>query len=163
MATDEVSLKLNIGSGRVVVDGFLNIDLVQYLGSNGKQAVDLVMDIEKEVLPYGDDSVDEILIDNVLEHLEHLRFVLNECHRVLKSEGIMRGCVPVAGTRKDFKDPTHKRHFIRETFSYFTGVNAGNPALPSHPKYADYGFKPWHEVSLKEEDDMIWFELKPRK
>lgn len=156
-------IKLNIGSGRLLFPGFTNIDIVGFIDGNGKEIVDKIMDIEKEPLPYKDKEVSEIKIDNVLEHIGELRFVMNECHRVLKDGGVMRGVVPVAGTRVDFKDPTHKRHFIWETFDYFTGTNPANTALPGHPKYADYGFKPWYMVRIIQSvDDLIYFEMTPR-
>lgn len=163
MNTLDKPIKLNIGSGRKLFTGFTNIDIIQFVDGNGKEIVDVVMDIEKDKLPYEDDSVEFILIDNVLEHVENLRFVLNECHRVLKEDGILQGMVPVAGTEYDFRDPTHKRHFIKSTFSYFTGINPAMPSRPSHPKYADYGFLPWYEIELKQEDLLIHFKLSPRK
>lgn len=163
MKEEENNIKLNIGSGIKLITGFTNIDIVQIINPKGKKMVDIVMDIEKEVLPYGDNTVEEIIIDNVLEHVSELRFLLNECHRVLKPTGIMRGMVPVAGTIVDFKDPTHKRHFIKATFSYFTGSHPAFPDKPSRPKYADYGYKPWHQERLDIENDLIFFVLKPRK
>lgn len=158
-------IKLNIGSGRQRVDGFTNIDMTQIIDGNNNKTVDIVMNIEKEPLPYQDDSVDEILIDNVLEHLVDLRFVMNECHRVLKKGCVMRGCVPMAGTDYDFKDPTHVRHFIPATFGYFCGESPVVEGRPAHPKYADYGYKSWikNKVEVVHEGLLIDFELTPNK
>jgi len=156
-------IKLNIGCGRKQLTGFTNLDVMPYIDGNGKQIVDVVIDIEKEILPYKDNTVEEIRVDNVLEHVEELKFFLNECHRVLKEGGILKGVVPVAGTDYDFRDPTHKRHFIKSSFSYFTGQSVSKPNRPSHPKYADYGFLPWNQLQLEQENNLIYFILSPRK
>lgn len=156
-------MKLDIGCGRAPAPGHIGIDKTQIIDNDGNKRVDVVMDIEVEKLPYEDSSIDEVRAMNVLEHIGQLSFVLNECWRVLKVGGKLKGAVPMAGTVVDFKDPTHVRHFLPATFSYFTGVNPGLPKQPSHPKYADYGFKPWHQISLNTVDDLIYFELSPRK
>lgn len=156
-------IKINLGSGRVKKGGYVNIDKVQIVGSNGKITVDNVMDIETTPLPYGDNTVSEILADNILEHVDKLEYVLNECWRVLKIGGRLVGVVPKAGTDKDFRDPTHKRHFTKNTFSYFTGKSAFMENRPAHPKYADYGFYPWELEKLEEKDDLFYFTLIPNK
>lgn len=163
MESETPEIKLNIGGGRKLLTGFTNIDISPFIDGNNRQIVDIIMDVEKEKLPYDDNSVSEIIVDNVLEHLHELRFVLNECHRVMKPEGILSGCVPVAGSEPAWRDPTHVRFFVKKTFDYFTGVNPAKPDRPSHPKYADYGFLPWHKISLDQRDDLIYFKLKPRK
>jgi len=156
-------LKLDIGCGRNVRHDHVGIDITQITGSNGKPSVDVVMDICKQKLPYEDSSVQEIACFNTLEHLDDFKFALNEMHRVLKDGGILHGDVPICGTRSHWKDPTHKRCFVKETFAYFTGTSEWNPDKPSHPRYADYGFLPWHLVELTEKGDMLFFKLSPRK
>ena len=156
-------LKLNIGSGRKKFDGFINLDINQNIGSNGVKMVDIIIDIEKEKLPFEDNSVEEILVDAVLEHLgDGFIFFLNECHRVLKPNGIISGEVPLANTNGALRDVTHKRVFVRESFSYLCGVNEANPAQPSHPRYANYGIKPWYLLYL-ECCGSIHFKMQPRK
>lgn len=156
--------KLNLGSGRRLFKGFTNIDCIQIIDNNDKKLVDVVMDIDNEQLPYADNQIDEIIADNVLEHIENLKFVLNECHRVLKQDGTIRGCVPLAGTNLDFRDPTHKRHFVMATFDYFSGqAEWTNDKKPKHPRYADYGFLSWEILKLGEEEGLINFFMRPIK
>lgn len=162
METKElVPIKLNIGSGRIKHTGFTNIDCVQIIDGNGEKCVDIIMNIEKEKLPFDDNSVDEIIADAVLEHIGDLKFVLNECYRVLKHNGLLSGSVPNAGSDIDFRDPTHKRHFVKNTFNYFSGqAEWTNDKKPKHPRYADYGFLSWNLVNLKLENDIIIFKMK---
>lgn len=124
-------LKLNIGSGRILIAGHLNIDIMQYVDGNGTKLVDIIRDFENQGLPFCDNSCDEIVANSVLEHIGNLELLLNECHRVLKPTGKLTGKVPNASDVAAFKDPTHKRFFLIETFSYFVGTADHNPDLPS--------------------------------
>jgi SAM-dependent methyltransferase len=157
-------IKLNLGSGRIQKTGFTNIDLVQIIDGNKKQLVDVVMDLDKAPLPYEDNSVDEICAENVLEHINDLKHTMNECWRVLKVGGHFHGDVPLCNSPAHWKDPTHKRCFIKETFSYFTGKSDWNNGAPSHPRYADYGFLAWDLAKpLSLDGDIIWFDMTPQK
>lgn len=152
-------MKLNIGSGYTRMEGFTNVDCVQIEDDRENNMTDVICDIDKEPLPFEDNSVDEIACYETLEHLENLIFAMNEMWRVLKPEGILKGKVP--GTWKGaVADPTHKRIFVPETFDYFTGVNPKHPDQPARPKTANYGIKPWHKIKV---DKGINFELSPRK
>lgn len=155
------SIKLNIGSGIICYEGFINIDNVQLYDNQGKEIVDIVLDIEKDKLPFEDDSIDEIRAESILEHLgDGLIFCLNECHRVLKPTGILKGNVPPPFSEGSIRDITHKRQFNKASFSYLAGINPRFPNQPSHPKYANYGVKPWYAIYVT---DDIKFALRPRK
>lgn len=152
-------MKLNIGSGLTRMEGFTNVDAIQCVDEKGNKYTDVICNIEKEKLPYKDNSVDEIAIYETLEHLENLIFAMNEMWRVLKPEGFLKGKVP--GTWKgSIADPTHKRIFVPESFDYFTGVNKHHRGRPKRPGNADYGIKPWYKISV---DKGIKFTLRPRK
>jgi len=75
-------VKIQFGSGGNILPGWTNLQ-----ESNG--------DITK-TLPYGDESVDYILAEHVVEHVTHQeawRF-FKECQRVLKTDGVLRVVVP---------------------------------------------------------------------
>lgn len=152
-------MKLNIGSGLTRIDGFTNVDFSPCVDDKGNQYTDIVCNIEKEKLPFKDNSIDEIACFEVLEHLSDLIFTMNEMWRVLKPEGTLKGKVP--GTWSGaIADPTHKRIFVPESFDYFTGVNRHHPFRPKRPGNADYGIKPWYKIYV---DKKIKFTLRPRK
>lgn len=153
-------MKLNIGSGFTRIKDFINIDYVQCIDDKGKKYTDIICNIEKEPLPFKDNSVDEIACYEVLEHLENLIFAMNEMWRVLKPEGFLKGKAPKEGGRGAIADPTHKRIFITDTFDYFTGVNGYNSFRPLKPENADYGIKPWYKIHV---GTGINFILRPRK
>jgi|HubBroStandDraft_2_1064218.scaffolds.fasta_scaffold390884_2 predicted SAM-dependent methyltransferase len=75
-------IKINFGCGGNILEGWTNVDAE--------------VDITKP-LPYADNTVDFILAEHICEHVtgpQFLRF-LDECHRILKSTGTLRICMPV--------------------------------------------------------------------
>lgn len=62
----------------------LNLDL-----KSGKR-----IDFEKDNLPYGDESVDQVLAFNLLEHIYNYRHLTSEATRVLKTGKTFIGFVP---------------------------------------------------------------------
>jgi len=84
-------MKLNLGCGDDVREGYLNIDV-----RRTKQNV-LQLDLEKEMLkPFPSDSVDEIIMKDFIEHLSWrvVEDFLKDCYRVLKKGGRMYIQVP---------------------------------------------------------------------
>jgi len=91
-------MKLNLGCGKVILDGYDNIDL------NNKDSRVIKQDI-KLLSQYSNDSVDKIILHSVLEHLPNkdLRPALREWNRVLIVNGILDIQVPnVIGAIKAF-------------------------------------------------------------
>ncbi len=85
--------------------------------------------------------LDVIVADNILEHINNLIPLMNDCHDALHSTGRMHIRVPSATTSAAFQDPTHVRFFVPETFDYF------NVAHMRWREYGcTYGIKPWHVV-----------------
>ena len=76
-------VRLNLGCGEKVRADFVNIDCRKLPG------VDVVLDLERENLPYDNGSVDEIFLEDFLEHLSGTRQrpFLMEIRRVLKLGG----------------------------------------------------------------------------
>lgn len=156
--------KIDLGCGATCPTDFIGIDKVQIIDGKGWNKVAIVKDFEKIGLPFCDNSTVWIRAYNVLEHIENLEFVLNECWRVLKIGGVLEGIVPVAGNELSFRDPTHKRFFVPASFDYFCGISESDDRLPSHPKHAKYDFLPWIKLEVKlEGTDIIYFKMSPRK
>ena len=87
-------VRLNLGSGKLKLDGYTNIDDAPEVEPDVcAGAVDYL-----KSLPAG--SVDEIYAGHFLEHLEYEdgQQVLKECHRVLRSGGTIGVVVPDTGT-----------------------------------------------------------------
>ncbi len=59
-----------------------------------KGVITFECDIEEEPLPFDNDSFDIIICNQVLEHLKKIHFLMDECHRVLKKDGLFVVSVP---------------------------------------------------------------------
>jgi len=82
-------MKLNLGSGKFILKGFVNIDKIKQLG------VDRILEI-KDKLDYPDESIEEIYAGHFIEHLkvEDVINLLKDCYRVLKKEGKITITIP---------------------------------------------------------------------
>jgi len=85
---EEKIMRLNIGCGPKKKEGYVNIDI------NPHYEPDKIMDITKK-WSFENDSIDEVLLDNVIEHLDVDVLVwLSEATRVLKPNGLLKIVCP---------------------------------------------------------------------
>jgi SAM-dependent methyltransferase len=71
-------------------------------------------------LPFDDECAEEVLLDNVIEHVSSVPHVIQEIHRVLKPWGKLRIITPHYSSPASWRDPTHIHHFSYFSFDYFT-------------------------------------------
>jgi predicted SAM-dependent methyltransferase len=107
-------MKLNLGCGRDVRSGYLNLDLVYLPGVN------VVCDLNRSWLPFKENSFDLVYVRHVLEHLEAFPSIIEDILRILKPGGILRVEAPHCSSPTAYSDPTHRRFFAYNTFRYFT-------------------------------------------
>ena len=105
-------MKLNLGCGDDLRPGYINCDCVQLPG------VDQVVDLDRPI-PFADDSVDEIILIDVLEHVDDILKTMEELHRVLKKGGRLIIRVPYWNSWCTVTDPTHQRGFHEFFFDFF--------------------------------------------
>jgi len=89
---DARGLRLNLGAGGRVREGWTNVDLTAHAG------IDCVYDLRRG-LPFADESTDLIFCEHLLEHLDYVEEVprfLDACWRALKPGGVLRIVVPDA-------------------------------------------------------------------
>lgn len=110
-------MKLNLGCGNKYMDGFVNVDM------NDEVKCDVVCDLENDIFPWADNSVEYINAEMILEHIWKRDRFMNECWRVLKPGCQMFITVPPAGTVAYYKDPTHISPWIPQTFKYYAEWN----------------------------------------
>ena len=122
-------VKLNVGCGRNIRPGWLNLDSMPLPG------VDIVFDLEScasRRIPLPDDSADELLLSHVIEHVHNILPMMQELHRVSRPGATMTIRVPYGSSDDAYEDPTHIRRCFIGSFGYF-----------SQPMYwrADYGYR----------------------
>ena len=100
-------MKLNLGCGSKLLTGYTNVDKFNLYKP------DLLHDLEKFPYPFKDNSVDEIILSHVLEHLgqapETFNNIIKELYRICKNETIINISVPHPRHDEFISDPTHVR------------------------------------------------------
>lgn len=124
-------MRLDLGGGLVPAPGHVNIDLI-------KEA-DIVWDLNEGLpdsvmhpSPEYPEPVEGIRAMHVLEHLDEIIPLMNDCFEALQSGGKFEISTPLAGTPQYWQDPTHRRGFVPESFLYFV---AGSPYEKEQKQY----------------------------
>lgn len=103
---DANNIKLNLGCGLDLREGYLNVDVREI------QGVNLCFDLEANELPFEDGVVAEILLKDSLEHIgwRKTEWFLRECYRVLRKGGVISIQTPdlEAIAKKVILDPNYK-------------------------------------------------------
>lgn len=122
-------MRLNVGCGRNIKPGWLNLDYAP------GEDIDLVADLNAcraKPLPLADGSVEEFLLSHVIEHIPDTLPMMQELHRIAVPDATMTIRVPYGSSDDAWEDPTHVRAYFLNSFGYF-----------SQPSYwrADYGYR----------------------
>lgn len=117
-------MKLNLGCGKDVREGWVNLDFQPGDG------VDVVADLERDKLPFH--NVEEMLLCHVLEHLKEPLRVMQELWRIAKPGCKLTIRLPHGASDDAWEDPTHVRPYFLQSFGYFS--------QPYHWRSAGYGY-----------------------
>lgn len=130
-------IRLNLGCGNQVVNGWLNVDYsvgarfakIPLFTLLNKKLNFFNLDWDENILlhdltkkfPWSEESVDQIYSSHTLEHLDKNQghAFLSECYRVLKKEGIIRIVVP---DLRAFVDYYVRGELLAENFVKNLGV-----------------------------------------
>lgn len=107
-------IRLNLGCGDQYLEGYLNCDMLSTIKT------DKNFDLRQFPYPFEDSYADEILLDNVLEHLPDIVPTMQELHRILKPGGRVIILVPYGKADRAIQDPTHVHFFTEKSMNYFT-------------------------------------------
>ncbi|KKR11997.1 MAG: Methyltransferase domain protein [Candidatus Woesebacteria bacterium GW2011_GWA1_39_21] len=166
--------KYNLGCGKKYIKGYINVDVTRSVKA------DLYFNLNKFPYPIKKKSADEVLMDNVLEHLDDVVLVMEEIYRILKPGGIVKIYLPYAKSDGALQDPTHKHLFTEKSMDYFRQddkynyyTNAKFRILVSKPFNANktllskmrvfIPFKPVLKYFLLNIYDGLYFEMKAVK
>jgi SAM-dependent methyltransferase len=113
-------LKLNIGCGNKKIEGYVGVDKFQC------DAADYICDIENEKLPFEDNTVTAVILDNVIEHFCDIPNVINELIRVANKGAIIKIITPHFSSLSSWIDPTHLHHLSYFSFDHFEKDNVSH-------------------------------------
>lgn len=104
--------KLNVGCGTDIRKGYVNVDKYNYEG------IDFIQDLDNK-LDFKDNEFEEILAQDIIEHVTDVQFTMLELSRILKKNGVLKIRVPHYNYRNAYQDITHKTRFSLFTFDCF--------------------------------------------
>lgn len=105
-------MKFNIGSGQKRLEHYQNIDKFP------SEPTDIYGDLDQKIdLP--DACADEIMLDNVIEHVESVVNTIKEVRRLLKIGGVVHIYTPHFTSQSSWRDPTHRHHLSYFSFDMF--------------------------------------------
>lgn len=121
--------RLNVGCGRNIQEGFVNID------SSALPGVDIVCDLEgvrNAPIDLPDETVEFFMLSHVIEHIQDSLGLMQELWRLATPAAVAIIRVPHGASDDAWEDPTHIRPYFHGSFGYF-----------SQPYYwrADYGYR----------------------
>lgn len=85
--------------------------------------VDVVHNLNQFPYPFSDDYFDEVIADDVIEHLDNVVKVMEELWRIAKHGALIRISVPHFSSDNYFTDITHKHPFSSRSFDFFDPIN----------------------------------------
>ena len=114
--------KLNLGCGNKRKEGFTGVDFYPC------DAVDITADLTDK-LPFEDSSVEEVWMDNVIEHIPDITLLMKELNRICINGAIVTILTPHFASDSSWRDPTHVHHlsyfsmdhFEKSSVSHYTG------------------------------------------
>jgi len=110
-------MKLNLGCGSVILKDFVNVDKFDFYKPN------IIHDLEVFPYPFQDNSVDEIILSHVLEHIGQIPDVFNEIikelYRICRNSSLINITVPHPRHDDFISDPTHVRPITLRSLSMY--------------------------------------------
>jgi len=132
---DQAAIRLDLGCGANKQPGFVGMDIRDVEG------VDIVHDIEDIPWPLPDGSCMAIMASHLVEHINPAKFgmirFMDECWRVLRTNGQLAIAMPHGRSPGMLQDPTHINFCNETTWAYF------DPETTDGMLYSIYRPKPW--------------------
>lgn len=121
---------LDVGCGSSKTPGAIGLDI------SSSTAADIVHDLDVFPYPIEDASFDEILLQDVIEHVSEPIRVFEELHRISRPGARIQLRTPHFSSVLAYGDPTH-RH-------YFSALGVRTLAEPRFAHYTDVRFRVVH-------------------
>lgn len=117
---------IDLGCGDKKTRDAIGVDSVELPG------VDIVHDLNCLPYPFNDNSVDRVMMLNIIEHLDDPIMALGEVYRILRPGGVCHIETVYWNHKYTWSDPQHKHAFTEHSWEFFTGKRKSY--------YMDYAF-----------------------
>ena len=104
---------LDVGCGSKKHPGAVGLDI------SGDTDADIVHDLDVFPYPVPDASFDEVLMQDVIEHVAEPIRVIGELHRTLRPGGRLQLRTPHFSSALAYGDPTHRHYYSTTAIRYF--------------------------------------------
>lgn len=143
---------LNLGAGNRILTDAVNHDLHAH-----RREIDVVYDLNVLPWPWGDDSFDAIVTWSVFEHLDvDLLTAIDECWRILVSDGQLSIKLPYWQHEMSYNDPTHRYVVGLGIFDTF------DPDILKGQQMHFYTERKWQLLSIMQTNSSVYGELRKR-
>ena len=119
-------MKLNLGCGAKKEPGYINVD------RGAGHHPDQVWDLNSYPYPWPNESIDEVRMRHVLEHLDNIIAAMDEIWRILKFHKRVHLEVPYVTHFQAIGHPQHKHFFHWGTFGWLDVASRGKPGIESY-------------------------------
>ena len=107
------SVVLDLGCGKKKRHGTIGVDF------NASTNPDIVHNLNEFPYPFNTASIDKVIMDNTLEHLQDLISVMEEIYRIVKPGGSVKIITPYFRSVWASADPTHLHFFSTISFTFY--------------------------------------------
>jgi len=147
-------VRLNLGSSDHHIDGWISVDL--HRPDNAPLAFQIA-DLASK-WPWETSSIDEVLAQDVIEHIADRIHFMNELHRVLKPNSRATIVTPNASRGAGyFQDPSHRSPWCLNSFQYFqAGSFAHNRLAKSYGITAAFKIVHLSESLVPDVCEPVW-------
>jgi SAM-dependent methyltransferase len=112
---------LDVGCGSKKYPGSVGVDI------SADTDADVVHDLDRFPYPFEDDSFDQVLMQDVIEHVREPIKVMDELHRICAPGARIQLRTPHFSSMLAYSDPTHRHYFSAEAIRTL-----------SEPRFAHY-------------------------
>src|SRR3989344_4475991 len=123
MMGHKVIKRLNIGCGKDIKKGYVNLDKSPIKG------VDVIHNIDSYPWPFKNNTFGEIYGRDVIEHVEDLFKAMEEIHRICKNGALVKLIVPYWHSSGAFY-PNHNYFFNVDGMKFFTEEDRSYDSFP---------------------------------
>jgi SAM-dependent methyltransferase len=109
-------VKLDLACGPYCAEGYEGVDCRPLPG------VAWIVDLTEYPWPWQSDSVDALRCSHYVEHVVDLVAFMNECHRILRPDGLLEIVHPYQHSDRAWQDPTHVRALNFSSWDYYNAA-----------------------------------------